>query len=97
MKHAALLLAVVLGAGAGVPYLVKSDTKAEPMPLPSPVMPKPSVPSKEGVVHGASFEVVENGRVKVVVTSRNGVPIIIVDDNGTARVVDLAKVARMLR
>lgn len=70
---------------------------AGPMPAPSPApAPSPSKPdTAPRTLQVQRVEVMDqSGRVAVVLTTQGGVPVAIISDNGRARVIDLAWLAR---
>lgn len=68
-------------------------------PMPVPLGPAgPADPRAPDVVRAARVEVLDGrGQVAIVFTSENGMPVAIVSDNGKARRIDLAAVARKLQ
>lgn len=100
MRNLLLVAGLSMAGVAGWNHLRVKDVPVapQPMPQPTPVQPKPDVPKPmDGVIRGTSLEIVEGGKVKIVMAVKDGKPIAIVDDNGTARVIDLARVARLLK
>lgn len=90
-----VLLALVAGA---LVWIV--STQVWPRRDGLPPMP-PASPTNDGKPSATSvkrIEIVDDlGKVMIVLTSENGVPIAVVNDRGEARKIDLAKVARMAR
>lgn len=80
-----------------------ADRPPDPMPPPSPVVRPAPAPGKPdtgpaAVVQARRVEVVDAaGKVAVVLTAEGGTPIAVVNDNGTARRIDLARVAKLLK
>lgn len=67
---------------------------------PNAAMPDASAPkgvvTTDGVVRVSKIEVVDptSGKLMMILTSENGIPVIIVNDQGTARKVDIARFVR---
>lgn len=98
MRQVLLPVAGLL-VGAVLAFQV-ADRPPEPMPKPSPKVPAPKTPTPAGpgVTQAQRFEIVDaSGRVQIVLTSENGVPVALVNDGGAARRIDLAKVARLAK
>ncbi|HYE77943.1 MAG TPA: hypothetical protein VEI97_08155 [bacterium] len=86
-----LVPVAALVVGAAVGWRV-ADRPPQPMPAPTPLAPNTPQPD---TLRAARVEVVgPDGKVAVVLTSENGVPVAIVSDRGTARRIDLAAIAR---
>lgn len=65
-------------------------------PMPEAAQPKAAAVQTDGIVRVSKIEVLDpaTGKLMLILTSENGVPIIIVNDKGTARKVDIAWLAR---
>ena len=91
-----IISSLLLGFGGGT-YLAKSTESAPAMPAPSKpdASPLPTGPNEGKTISVTRFEVVDSkGVVAVVFTVKNGVPIAIVNVNGKAVELDLAKLAK---
>ena len=88
---AAACLAVGIAGGA---WLGPRANQLDPMPAPAvPVAPQPSAK----IAQVQRLEILDDrGNVAIVLTTRDGIPVAVINDNGKGRVIDLAWLARKL-
>jgi hypothetical protein len=97
LRSVALVVAGVIAGGGTVAYL-KGPGGGMVGPMPAPTPATPASPDGPAVGKVQRLEIVDgSGKLMFAVGVENGKAVAVVNDNGTARTIDLARVARLAR